>query len=132
MTSDREFRRVILVVEDVQETRDGIEQLLEVSGYTVNTASDEEESVLKATHRRPDLILISLGLDPTRTVAVAKRIRERAGLGEKVPVVVFCSPSLDEGAEVGVGYNVYMTRPNNFDQLRDLLSRLLRKRPHDC
>jgi hypothetical protein len=60
---------------------------------------------------------------------VARRIRERAGLGEEVPVVVFCATNLNEGAEVEVGYNVYMTRPDNFDQLRGWLSRLLRKLP---
>ena len=40
----------------------------------------------------------------------------------------FLPPSLAEAAEVTVGYNVYMTSPDNFDQLR-ALSRLLRKLP---
>ena len=31
--------------------------------------------------------------------------------------MVFCVISLNEGAEVAAGYNVYMTRPDNFDQL---------------
>jgi DNA-binding response OmpR family regulator len=132
VTSTRERRSVILVVEDVEETRHGIERLLAASGYQVSTAGDEEESVLKARLQRPDLILISLGLNPTRTVAVARRIRERAGLGEEVLVVVFCSPSLDEDAETAVGFNIYITRPDNFDQLRFFLSRLLRKLPRAC
>lgn len=46
---------------------------------------------------------------------------------EDVPVIAFCASCFDEGgAEVGVGFNVYMTRPDNFDQLRALISRLLR------
>lgn len=127
MTSQRKWRSVILVVEDVEETRCGTERLLTASGYQVNTARDEEEAVLKASPHRPDLILISPGLNPTRAVAIARRIRERAGLGEEVPVVVFSVSSIDEGTEVAGGHNVYMTRPDNFDQLRALLSRLLRK-----
>ena len=107
----------------------GTERLLTASGYQVSTARDEAEAVVQAGLHPPDLILISPGVDPTRAVAIARRIRERAGLGEEVPVVFFCVASLDEGAEVGVGYNVYMTRPDNFDQLRMLLSRLLRKLP---
>ena len=129
MTSDREYRFVILVVGDVEETRHGMERLLTSSGYQVSTARDEEEAALKAGLQPPDLIVVSLGLDPTRAVAFARRLRERAGLGEEVPVVVFCPPSLAEGAEVTVGYNVYMTSPDNFDQLRALLSRLLRTLP---
>ena len=66
MTSNQERRSVILVVEDVEETRYGIERLLTASGYQVSTARDEEEAILKASLHHPDLILISLGLDPVR------------------------------------------------------------------
>ena len=129
MTSDREPRSVILVVEDVEETRYGIERLLTASGYQVSTARNEEEAIQKASLHHPDLILISLGLDAVQALPVARRIRERAGLGEEVPVVIFCVASLNEGDEVAAGYNVYMTRPDNFDQLRAFFSRLLRKLP---
>ena len=129
MTSDQEQRSFILVVEDVEETRYGIERLLTASGYHVSTARDEEEAIQKANLHHPDLILISLGLDAVQALPVARRIRERAGLGEEVPVVIFCVASLNEGDEVAAGYNVYMTRPDNFDQLRAFLSRLLRKLP---
>ncbi len=129
MTSDQEQRSYILVIEDVEETRYGIERLLTASGYQVSTARDEEEAIQKANLHPPDLILISLGLDAVQALPVARRIRERAGLGEEVPVVIFCVASLNEGDEVAAGYNVYMTRPDNFDQLRAFLSRLLRKLP---
>lgn len=132
MPSNQERRSVILVVEDVEETRNGIKRLLAANGYQASTAEDEEEAVLKAGLQRPDLILISLGFSPTRVVATARRLRERAGLGEGVPVVVFCPPTLDEGVEVMVGHNVYMTSPDSFDQLRALLSRLLRKLRRGC
>jgi chemosensory pili system protein ChpA (sensor histidine kinase/response regulator) len=129
MTSDRERPAIILVIEDVEETRYGIERLLTKSGYVVETARDEVEAVLKASLQHPELILMSPGLDVVRVLPIVRRIRERAGLSEEIPVIVFCSPSLDEGTEVAAGYNVYMTRPDNFDQLRSLLSRLLRKLP---
>jgi len=129
MTVNRERSSVILVVEDVEETRDGIERLLTADGYQVSTARNEEEAVLKASLHHLDLILISLGLQAAQIVPVARRIRERAGVGEEIPVVAFCVTSLDEGAEMEVGCNVCLTRPDNFDQLRALLGRLLRKLP---
>ena len=132
MTFDRERGSAILIVEDVEETRYGIERLLVASGHKVRTARDEEDAVVEASLNRPDLILISLGLNRGHAVAIARRIRERSGLGEELPVVIFCAASLDEGAEVGVGYNVYMPRPDNFDQLRAFLSRLLRKAIRAC
>ena len=131
VASNLERRSTILVIEDIEETRSGIKRLLTASGYQVSTAGDEEEAVLKARVQPPDLILISPGLSTTRVMATARRMRERAGLGQDVLVVVFCAPGLEEGAEVTVGNNVYLTRPDNFNQLRALVSRLLRKPPLD-
>jgi hypothetical protein len=36
---------------------------------------------------------------------------------------------VDEGDEVAIGQNVYITRPDNFNQLRTLLARLLNEIP---
>jgi len=127
--SGQEKRSIILVVEDVEETRYGIERLLTASGYRVTTARGEEEAVFSARLKPPDLVLICLGLDAVQIPSVATRIRERTGLDEDVPVVAFCVASLNEGAEVAAGHNVYMTRPDNFDQLRGLIGRLLRTFP---
>jgi CheY-like chemotaxis protein len=117
----------ILVVEDIEETRDGIEKLLEADGYRVEAARDERGAVDCAQRQHPDLILISLGGPPHDVIATARQIRERAELMESVPVVVFGIGEVGEGAEVAIGQNVYLTRPDNFNQLRNLLARLLHR-----
>jgi DNA-binding response OmpR family regulator len=61
MRSQRERRSVILAVEDVEETRDGIERLLTASGYKVSSARDKEEAVLKGSLCHPDLVLLRFG-----------------------------------------------------------------------
>jgi CheY-like chemotaxis protein len=124
---DAERRPAILVIEDVEETRRGIERLLAASGYQVSTAGDEGEAVEKAVLHPPDLILVSLQLEETQILPFACRVRENSGLSEQVPVVVFCVASLDEGEEMEAGHNAHMVRLDNFDQLRAMLSRLLRK-----
>jgi CheY-like chemotaxis protein len=125
MNKENDLRLTILVVEDIEETRDGIEKLLEVDGYWVEAARDERYAVESARRRRPDLILVSLGGTPLDVIATARRIRERAELGNNVPVVVFCIGDVNQGDEIAIGQNVYVTRPDNFDQLRNLLARLL-------
>jgi len=132
MTSNGERHPAILVVEDVEETRRGIERLLTRDGYKVTTADGENEAVLKVGLQSPDLILMSLDYADAQLVALARRIRDRSGLPAEVPVVVFCSGSVGEGAEVDAGNNVYLIRPDNFDQLRAFISRLLRKLPRAC
>jgi hypothetical protein len=49
-------------------------------------------------------------------------------LGEHVPIVIFCVEDIAEGAEVSIGNNVYLTGPDDFNQLRALLNRLLTPR----
>ena len=125
MTREDDTTRIILVVEDVAETRDGIEKLLKADGYRVAVARDERDAIESAQLRRPDLILVSLAGLASEVILTARRIRERAGVGEQVPVVVFCVEGIGEGGEVAIGQNVHITQPDNFNQLRSLLSRLL-------
>ena len=120
---------IILVVEDVHETRDGIERLLRVDGYRVALARDEHDGIESAQRQRPDLILVSLAGLPQEVIVSARRIREGAAIGEDVPVVVFCVEEIAEGDEIAIDKNVHIARPDNFNQLRSLLARLLRKIP---
>ena len=124
-----EVNPIILVVEDVQETRDGIEKLLKVDGYRVLLARDELDGIERAQRQRPDLILVSLDGIPSEVLICGRRIRESAAAGEEVPIVVFGFDEIAAGAEVAIGKNVHLTHPDNFNQLRDLLARLLRRIP---
>ena len=123
--TNRRRATTILVAEDVEETRDGIARLLEADGYRVDPARSERDAVERARRQRPDLILVSLGGPEDKVVASARRIRQAARLSHDVPVVIFCVATVDAGAEVALGKNVHVTRPDNFDQLRRLLDRLL-------
>ena len=48
----------ILIVEDVQETRDSIRELLKSDGYQVDAVPDEDEAQDKIERNPPDLILV--------------------------------------------------------------------------
>jgi CheY-like chemotaxis protein len=129
MNTEAHISLAVLVVEDVAETRDGIERLLVADGYCVAVARDERDAIESAQRKRPDLILVSLaGLAP-EVIVTARRIRERAEVGEGVPIVVFCVGEVVEGNEVAIGRNIHITRPDNFNQLRSLIARLLGKIP---
>ncbi|HXD34872.1 MAG TPA: hypothetical protein VN643_27375 [Pyrinomonadaceae bacterium] len=118
-------RPLILIVEDIHETRDGIEKLLIADGYRLALARDERDAIERAMLRQPDLILVSLAGLPSDVLATSQQIRAGAGIGEDVPIVVFCIADIAEGDEVAIGRNVHLTRPDNFNQLRNLLVRLL-------
>ena len=125
MDKKNDTKLIILVVEDIHETRDGIERLLIADGYSVALARDEQDGIESARRERPDLILVSLAGLPDEVIVSARRIRESAAIGEDVPIVVFCVVEIGEGHEVAIGENVHIVRPDNFNQLRSLLARLL-------
>jgi CheY-like chemotaxis protein len=127
MTSENSMLLTILVVEDVHETRDGIEKLLIADGYRIALARDERDAIESAQRTRPDLILVSLAGLPREVVFSARSIRQRAQVGNQVPVIVFCNDGIAEGDEVEIGDEVHVTRPDNFNQLRSLIARLLNK-----
>ncbi len=121
-----DLTRLILVVEDVHETRDGIEKLLIADGYRVAVARDQQDATISAQRETPDLILLSLAGLPREVISAARGIRENADVGEQVPVVLFCIEGIGDGDEVALGHNVHLSRPDNFNQLRKLLIRLLK------
>jgi CheY-like chemotaxis protein len=125
MIVEQHQRQIILVLEDVEETGCLIDQMLKGNGYCVALARTEEDAVMRACLQPPDLILISLGLGPELLVATGLRIRKQAALSQDVAIVIFCVPTIPEGAEMEVSKNIYMTRPDNFNQLRELFHRLL-------
>jgi|ERR1041384_3548335 CheY-like chemotaxis protein len=120
-----EKSQLILVVEDVYETRAGIDTLLKANGYRVALASADEEAINSTRPERPDLILVSGSALPDNVLVKVGRIRKEAAVGDEVPVVVFCAHDIPEGDEVAIGGNVYLTNPDNFNQLRSLVARLL-------
>jgi len=115
---------LILVVEDIRETSDGIERLLKADGYRVALARDELDAIESAKLKRPDLILVSWTGLSGEVLATVCRIRELAAVGDQIPVV-FWVEDIDEGEEVAVGGNVHLMRPDSFNQVRGLLARLL-------
>jgi DNA-binding response OmpR family regulator len=117
----------ILIVDDAQEMRDGLEALLRRDGYLVSSARDESEAIELIRGNVPSLILFSLAGTTEYMLNTARRIRFLGGLDVSTPVVIFSITNFREGVEEHVGDNIVVTAPDNFDQLRMLLIRLLRK-----
>jgi CheY-like chemotaxis protein len=125
VTKDLDTNALILVVEDIDETRYGMEKLLMADGYRISLARDESEAIENAQQKSPDLILVSLAGSANEIIMAAARIREAADVGARVPVVLFSVDGIDEGEEVAIDQNVHLICPDNFNQLRGLMVRLL-------
>jgi DNA-binding response OmpR family regulator len=125
MAMERRNPKSLLVLEDVEETATLVGMMLSEDGYCVTMARSEDDAIAQACTVAPDLILVTIGGNPERTLVFAKRIREGSDTSGDIPIVFFCVTTVPEGAEIEVGKKIYLTRPDNFNQLREFLRRLL-------
>ncbi len=99
-----------------------------MSGYYVVEAMNGEEAVEIARREQPNLILMDLSLPLLDGLAATRRIREFAELRHVPIVAVSAHDTADFHADaLAAGCNDYVTKPIDFDQLENLLSRLLPK-----
>jgi CheY-like chemotaxis protein len=120
--------QTVMVVEDFEDNRFMMRRLLEMSGYQVLEAINGEEAVEIAARELPNLILMDLSLPLLDGLAATRRIRQYAELKDVPIVAVSAHDTADFHADaLAAGCNDYVTKPIDFEQLENLLSRLLPK-----
>jgi two-component system, OmpR family, KDP operon response regulator KdpE len=114
----------ILIVEDDAETRRVVARELGHRGYEVDEAADGRAALERWEGRRPDLVLLDLGLPDTEGIAVIRRIRRDAA----TPIVIL-SGRYEEREKVEAldhGADDYVTKPFGIDELSARLRVALR------
>jgi two-component system, OmpR family, KDP operon response regulator KdpE len=116
---------VALVIDDEVQIRRLLRLTLAAHGYRVFEAATGQEGLLEAAQRRPDVVLLDLGLPDLDGVDVLKRLREWSN----VPVVVLSVRDRDQNkiAALDAGADDYVTKPFSVDEL---LARLRVARRH--
>ncbi|HKS26818.1 MAG TPA: response regulator [Pyrinomonadaceae bacterium] len=119
-------QRTVMVVEDFEDNRFMMRRLLEMSGYRVVEAVNGEQAIEIASRERPHLILMDLSLPLLDGLAATRRIRQNEEL-KRVPIIaVSAHDTSDFHADaLAAGCNDYVTKPIDFEQLEQLLHRLL-------
>jgi two-component system KDP operon response regulator KdpE len=104
-----------LVIDDEVQIRRLLRLTLEAHGYKVFEASDGQTGLLEAGQRRPDVVLLDLGLPDIDGVTVLKRLREWS----RVPVVVLTVRDREEDkiAALDNGADDYVTKPFSTGEL---------------
>jgi two-component system, cell cycle response regulator DivK len=110
--------RRILVVEDQEDNRTILRDLLTHAGFTVLEAVTGEEGVRAAEAHRPDLILMDIQLPVVDGYEATRRIKARPEL-RAIPIVAVTSYALsgDEAKARAAGCDSYVTKPFSPRQL---------------
>ena len=102
----------ILVVEDQEDLRGILRDLLTGSGYDVAEAADGREGVAKAKSKRPDLILMDIQLPGIDGYEATRRIKADPKL-RAIPIIAVTSYALsgDDVKAREAGCDDYVTKP---------------------
>ena len=108
----------ILVVEDNEENRQILRDLLGHAGMDFVEAWDGEAAVVLARTHRPDLILMDIGLPGIDGYEATRRIRSDPS-SRSVPIIAVTAHSLvgDETKALEAGCDAYVAKPYSPRQL---------------
>lgn len=106
---------IALIIDDEVQIRRLLRLTLEAHGYRVFEAADGQSGLLEAGQRRPEIVLLDLGLPDMDGVTVLKRLREWS----RVPVVVLSVRDGEEDkiAALDNGADDYVTKPFSTGEL---------------
>ena len=104
--------RRILVIEDQEDNRRILRDLLTSAGYEVIEAGTGEDGVSMAETQRPDLILMDIQLPGVDGYEATRRIKANPTL-KPIPIIAVTSYALsgDETKAREAGCNAYVTKP---------------------
>lgn len=102
----------ILVVEDQEDNRTILRDLLGMAGYELIEATDGAEGVKLAQQEKPDLILMDIQLPVIDGYEATRRIKGDAQL-KSTPIIAVTSYALsgDEAKARAAGCDGYVTKP---------------------
>jgi two-component system KDP operon response regulator KdpE len=106
---------IALVIDDEVQIRRLLRLTLEAHGYRVFEAATAQEGLVEAAQRRPEVVLLDLGLPDLDGVTVLKRLREWS----RVPVIVLSVREREEDkvAALDAGADDYVTKPFSTGEL---------------
>jgi two-component system, cell cycle response regulator DivK len=102
----------ILVVEDQEDLRTILRDLMTASGYEVIEAVDGADGVAKAKSGRPDLILMDIQLPLVDGYEATRQIKRQPGMAS-TPIIAVSSFAMkgDEEKARASGCDAYVTKP---------------------
>ena len=115
---------VALVIDDEPQMRRLLRVILEANGYRVFDAATGQDGIVEAAQRKPDVVLLDLGLPDLEGLEVLKRLREWS----PVPVIILSVRDRedDKVAALDAGADDYVTKPFNSAELLARLRAALR------
>lgn len=115
----------ILIVEDEADIRRFVRLTLESEGHTVHEAATLQRGLIEAGTRRPDLVVLDLGLPDGDGVDLIRDLRTWSAM----PIIVLSARSAESSkiAALDAGADDYLVKPFDLDELSARIRALMRR-----
>lgn len=125
MLTRTEQTRLILIVEDDNDTADLVTELLETSGFSAVTADSGEIALSEISNTQPDLVLLDLNLPDMAGLDVLRQVRANSLL----PMIVLSGATHDKSKVIALeeGADDYVVKPFSPEELVARVNALLRR-----
>lgn len=118
----------ILIIEDNQEMRENISEILELAGYNVHSAPDGLAGIQEARQFRPELILCDIMMPNLDGFGVLKILQQDEGL-KTIPLIFLTAKAEREDFRKGMnlGAEDYLLKPFEDSDLLEVIDKKLKK-----
>ncbi len=115
-------RRNILIADDNQDALESLALMLRMEGHEVYCASDGEEALALAGERRPEIVVLDVGMPKLDGCEVARRIRaESWGRGAVLVALTGWGQDVDRVRSREAGFDMHLVKPVDPAMLCDML-----------
>lgn len=114
-------RRRVLIVEDNDDNREVIHELLMMEGHEVMSASDGPQAIECAVKLSPEVALVDLALPTWDGYEVARRLRDQFGTTIRLVALTGFGRERDRAAARTAGFDEFLVKPVDPDRLLALL-----------
>jgi CheY-like chemotaxis protein len=123
----------VLIVEDEKDTRDLLRYLLELHGAKVIPTDNVTEALKVFSKDQPDVVVTDIGMPGYNGYAFIAAVRRKQSHLRNVPVIAltaFSTPA-DRDTALISGFNEYLSKPFEPEELISTIKRLYDKHPID-
>lgn len=116
-------KKTILIIEDDSDIREVLIDVLDLNGFTVESASNGEEGLEILRRMRPDLILLDLMM-PVMDGYAFRQEQRKSPDWNQIPVVIMSADGRLNDKQEQLGAAAYLKKPLEMDDLVSLIERL--------
>jgi signal transduction histidine kinase len=117
-----QVRRNILIADDNQDALESLALMLRLEGHEVHCASDGEEALALAGLRKPEIVVLDVGMPKLDGCEVARRIRaESWGRGAVLVALTGWGQDVDRRRSREAGFDMHLVKPVDPATICDML-----------